>query len=100
MSLPADAADSQMAADAAAAAEAMLPPATGYTDPHGLRGLGTGAGRGFFVTSLVFLILAFVAVGMRLWSKRVLRRDFKLHDHFMFLGLVCYSITTTFLRTS
>jgi hypothetical protein len=51
-------------------------------------GLTTSNGMTVFVTTLIFQVIAFLAVSLRVWAKRIHARLFATHDYFIFLSFV------------
>jgi hypothetical protein len=57
--------------------------------PH--RGLSTTGGQAYTITTVVFLVLVVVALGLRTWAKIKVGRRFVFHDYAIFLSAVCVS---------
>ena len=46
-------------------------------------------GIALVVATSVFLLLAIIAVALRIWAIVIIRRKYRLHDYLIFAGLVC-----------
>lgn len=53
-----------------------------------LSGLSSTEGLTFFVLTIIFLIVAISAVGLRIWAKNILRRAYEAHDFWILAALV------------
>lgn len=69
--------------------------------PKHLGALTSPKGLGNVVTIVIFAILSIAAVGLRIWSKVVIRRAFRADDYCIFVALVCVisaSVSTGCIR--
>jgi hypothetical protein len=58
---------------------------------HNLRGLGTHGGITDVVVTCIFYSLAVIAVGLRIWAKMILKRNYRIDDYLVFAALVVQS---------
>lgn len=54
-----------------------------------LSGWSTAKGRAFYVLTIIFQLIALIAVALRIWAKSIRKRPFAPHDYLIFAASVC-----------